>query len=73
MRQGASVRVDEANGSEFQLVKSPSRTTKNGKGLFLGIKAIAGTMPHKKASLGSTKWCLSSLTPRDGYFIQKAF
>lgn len=34
---------------------------KNGNGLYLGMKAIAGTMPHKKASLGSTKWCRSSL------------
>lgn len=49
MRQIASVRVDATNGSEFQLVKSPSKGMKNGNGLYLGMKAIAGTMPHIKS------------------------
>lgn len=34
---------------------------KNGNGLYLEMEAFVGTMPHKKASLGSTKWCRSSL------------
>lgn len=55
MRQIASARVDGADGSEFQLVKSPSKAMKNGNGLYLGKDAIAGTMPHKKASLGSNE------------------
>lgn len=49
MRQIASVRVDGADGSEFRLVKSPSKAAKNGNGLYLGMKAIAGTMPHTKS------------------------
>ena len=61
MRQIASVRVDATNGSKFRLVKSPSKGHENGNGLYLEMKAIAGTMPHKKASLGSTKWCRSPL------------
>lgn len=34
---------------------------KNANGIYLGMKAIAITMPHKKASFGSTKWCRTSL------------
>lgn len=34
---------------------------KNANGIYLGMKAIAITMPYKKASFGSTKWCRTSL------------
>ena len=44
-----------------QLVKSPSKGHEDGNGLYLEMKAIAGTMPHKKASFGSSKWCRTSL------------
>lgn len=75
MRQIASVRVVGADGSVVQMVKSPSienrrspinflnlrkSATKNGNGLYLEIKAIAGTMPHRKSepriALRPTAW-----------------
>ena len=34
---------------------------KNGNGLYLEMKAIAGTMPHKKASLGSNEQLVPKL------------